>query len=210
MPAENGQDERVQRAIAGEPLALEGLLLDQHAMIAARIEQQVPASMRAALGVDDLVQETFTDAFRAIGSFSPAGPGAFAAWLGAIADHRVLDAVRAQRAAKRGGAWRRVDVDAGADPDAMAALIDLVAVSERTPSRSVSGREAAAAVQAALSSLRPEYRDALRLRYLLALPVAEVAARMEKTESAVHKLCARGLQRLRESLGDAGRFLSRA
>jgi RNA polymerase sigma-70 factor, ECF subfamily len=210
MSGETGEDARVRRAIAGEPLALEGLLLDYYAPIASRVEQLVPASLRSILGVDDLVQETFAEAFRAISSFVPAGPGAFAAWLGTIADHRALDAIRAQKAAKRGGGWRKLEAAPMANAGSIAALVDLIAVSERTPSRSVSGREAAAAVHVALAGLRPEYRDALRLRYLLALPVAEVAGRMGKTESAVHKLCARGLQQLRESLGDAGRYLSRA
>lgn len=210
MPEERGEDERVRRAVAGEPLALERLLLDHYAPIAARVEQQVPASMRAILGADDLVQETFAEAFRGIGSFVPTGPGAFSAWLATIADHRVLDAVRGQKAAKRGGGWRKIDTGPTANSGSIAALIDLIAVNERTPSRSVCGHEAEAAVHVALAGLRPEYRDALRLRYLLALPVAEVAGRMGKTESAVHKLCARGLQQLREAMGDAGRFLSRA
>lgn len=209
MP-EDSEDERVGRAVAGEPLALEGLLLDHYGPIAARVEHQVPESMRAVLGVDDLVQETFAEAFRGIGTFVPTGPGAFGAWLGAIADHRVVDAVRAQRAAKRGGGWRKIETGPAAHSGSIGALIDLIAVSERTPSRSVSGHEAAAAVHVALAGLRPEYRDALRLRYLLALPVAEVAGRMGKTESAVHKLCARGLQQLREAMGDASRYLSRA
>lgn len=207
---ESGEVDRVRSAIAGEPLALEGLLLDHYGPIAMRIEKQVPASMRATLGVDDLVQETFAEAFKGIASFVPAGPGAFGAWLGTIADHRVLDALRAHRAAKRGGGWRKIDAGHGGNSGSIAALIDLIAVSERTPSRSVSGHEAAAAVHVALAGLRAEYRDALRLRYLLALPVAEVAGRMGKTESAVHKLCARGLQQLREAMGDAGRYLSRA
>jgi DNA-directed RNA polymerase specialized sigma24 family protein len=47
------------------------------------------------------------------------------------------------------------------------------------------------------------------LRYLEGLRVAEVAKRIGRSEGAVHMLCTRGLQSLREELGDLSRFLSR-
>jgi RNA polymerase sigma-70 factor (ECF subfamily) len=81
-------------------------------------------------------------------------------------------------------------------------------VDERTPSRSAAGHEAVRAVQVGLAGLKSDYREALRLRYIEGLPVAEVAARMDRTERAVHMLCHRGLQCLRAAVGRSSQFLS--
>lgn len=196
----------VERAIAGEPLALDRLLLDSYGKLLARIEQKLPAELRAVVGAEDVIQETFATAFRNIGTFRPEGQDAFYRWLSAIADNRLVDVVRAAKAAKRGGGRQ----GAGHERSSIAALVDLMAVNDRTPSRSAGGHEAAAAVQVALAGLKPEYREALSLRYLEGLSVAEAAQRLEKSEPAVHKLCSRGLQALRESMGEAAKYLSRS
>lgn len=196
----------VERAIAGEPLALDRLLLDAYPKLLARVDQKLPEEVRGAVAPEDIIQEVFATAFRSIGAFRPEGQDAFYRWLTVIADNRVIDVVRAQNAAKRGGG-RGV---AGQERSSIAALIDMVAVNDRTPSRSAGGHEAAAAVQVALAGLKPEYREALALRYLEGLGVAETAARMGRTEPAVHKLCSRGLQALREAMGEAAKYLSRA
>jgi DNA-directed RNA polymerase specialized sigma24 family protein len=41
------------------------------------------------------------------------------------------------------------------------------------------------------------------------LSVAETAARMSRTERAVHMLCHRGLEQLRDVLGRSSRFFTR-
>lgn len=199
----------VSRAVSGEPLALERLLLDHHRDLLQRIQDRVPASLRSTFSAEDLLQETFADVFRDIRQFRPGGAGSFSRWLETIADHRVLDAIRANRADKRGGGRAPVEASPRVDDSAVFTLLDIVAVHERTPSRSAAGHEAIAAVQAAIGRLKPDYRDAIRMRYIEGLSVAETAAQMDRTERAVHKLCSRGLQKLRESLGEASKFLSR-
>jgi RNA polymerase sigma-70 factor, ECF subfamily len=196
----------VQQAIAGKPQALDHLLREHYVRLAARVDQKLPDDLRPVVAPEDIIQETFADAFRWIGSFQPEGQDAFYRWLTAIADNRVTDAVRAARAAKRGGGRQRVE---GPQRSSIAALIDLLAVNEWTPSRSAGGHEAGAALHVALAGLKPEYRAALQLRFLEGLPVADVSARLGKSEQAVHKLCSRGLQALRESLGEAAKYLSR-
>lgn len=198
----------VERAIAGEPLALDRLLLDSYGKLLARVEEKLPRELKSVVAAEDVIQDVFATAFRSIGTFRPEGMDAFYRWLTAIADNRVIDVVRAQNAAKRGGG--RVGAGTGGqERSSIAALIDLVAADDRSPSRSAGGHEAAAAVQVALAGLKGEYREALSLRYLEGLSVGETAARLGKTEAAVHKLCSRGLQALRESMGEAGKYLSR-
>ncbi len=200
------QDDLVTRAAAGEPLALDRLLLNHYGPLHARVEKRLPQRLRATVAPEDVIQETFAEAFRTISGFKADSPDAFYRWLVTIADHRLVDAVRAHRAAKRGGGRSPAVLPGNSS---IAAIVDLVAVNERTPSVSARGHEAAAAVQVALAGLRPEYREALTLRYMHGLPVADVAVRMGRTESAIHKVCSRALQALKESMGEASKFLSR-
>ena len=84
--------------------------------------------------------------------------------------------------------------------------LDLLAAHERTPSLSAAGHEAAALVEGALAGLKDDYREAIRLRYVEGLCVAEAAARMNRTEGALCLLCHRALRRLRETLGSSALF----
>ncbi len=199
----------VDQAIAGEPLALERLLMAHHRSLTALIDAKIPATLRSYLSAEDLLQETFTEAYRGIGAFRPDGPNAFIKWISTIAEHRVLDAIRAHKAAKRGGGRAPMTGAANDDDSGVLALLDLVAIHERSPSRSAAGHEAVSAVRSAIEKLKPDYRTAIQYRYLDGLSVADAAARMNRTERAIHKLCSRGLQRLRESLGDASKYLTR-
>lgn len=199
--------ELIDRAKAGDALALDRLLLAHYGPLHARVVKRLPRRFCAVIAPEDIIQETFAEVFQTIGKFIPEGGDAFYRWIATVAEHRLLDAVRALRAAKRGGGRAPA---ANVHASSIAALVDLVAVSERTPSRSAGGHEAAAAVQVALAGLRGEYREALLLRYFQAMPIAEVAARMGKTESAVHKLCSRALQALREAMGEAAKYMSSA
>jgi RNA polymerase sigma-70 factor (ECF subfamily) len=200
-------DDLLRDAKAGEPLALKRLLLAHGGPLQTRIAKGIPARFRSVLAPEDILQETFAEAFRTIGNFEPQGKDAFYRWLSTIADHRLLDAIRSLKTARRGGGQAPA---ANTARSSIANLVNIVAVTLRTPSRSARGHETTAAVQVALAGLRDEHRDALTLRYLRGLPIAEVAARMGKTESAVHKICSRALQGLRTSMGDAANDPSRS
>lgn len=206
MSDQPGEAELVAAAKAGERLAFERLLVRHQRRLTTRIQQRIPARMRHLVDEDDILQETFVDGWEAISSFHSAGEGAFFGWLARIADNRILDCVKAFRAAKRGGDRDRLDP--GPDVD-LAALLAMLAVNPRTPSRSVADREALRAAQAAMPTLKADYREVLRLRFIEEVSVQETARRLDRSEWAVHKLTARALEALREAMGGVSRFLSR-
>lgn len=208
MGSEPTDRELLESAIGGDRLALERLLLRCHDRLAATIARRLPPELRGLIQPDDVLQETFTAAFRMIASFQPRGDDSFFHWLSAIAENRLLDIIKAQRAAKRGGGNAAVAASTLPSPDSTAVLLDALAVHSGTPSRLAAGHEAAQAVAAALEEIEPDYRTALRLRYFEGLPVAEVAKQMERTERAVQMLCHRGLGQLREVLGRSSKFFS--
>ncbi|MCH8800255.1 MAG: sigma-70 family RNA polymerase sigma factor [Chloroflexi bacterium] len=206
MANDDGQIDLIERARTGDHPALERLLLEHYDRLAARISRKLPAFLRGTVSAEDILQQTFVDVFRGIRAYQPAGERAFYRWLATIADHRLQDVIRAQLAAKRGGG--RAGGGVGSWLDSTDELIDLLAGPEHTPSQSVARHEAAAAVQVSLASLKDDYRRVIELRYIKALPIAEVAREMEKTEPAVHGLCRRALEELRLILGQSSQYFS--
>lgn len=200
------ESQLIDQAVDGDRAALERLMLFYYDRVQARIARKLPGWLRGAVASEDILQQAFFDVFRGISSFRPQGKYAFYRWLVTIADHRLQDAIKAERAAKRGGAARINAAEIGLD--STDDLIDLLAGPTRTPSRSAAHHEVTQAIQAALPHLKDDYRTVIDLRYAQGLPVADVARAMNKTEHAVHKLCRRALDRLHTILGETTRFFS--
>ncbi len=208
MGPETSETELAARAAQGDAAALERLLVVHYDRMLAELTPKLPAEFRSVLTAEDVLQETFVVAFREIGSFVPQGPGSFHAWLAAIAQHRLFDLVKGLRAAKRGGGRAGVDAHPAGGEGSVISLLEALRVDQHTPSRSAAGHEAVRAIHVGLASLREDYREALRMRYLEGLSVAEAAARLGRTERAVHMLCHRALRELRAFLGRSSQYFS--
>lgn len=202
------ESDLIPRAVSGDSVATQELLLLHYDRLAIRLSAALPSDLQGTLSVEDVLQEAFSDALGRISAFESRGEGAFFAWLATIADHRLLDLIRAARAIKRGGGWSPVAA-AGSETSTVGDLLALLAADDHTPSRSIAGHEAAAAVQSAIDGLKDEYRNVLRLRYFDGLSVADTAARMGRTEPAIHMLCHRAVAQLRDSLGSDSQYFSK-
>ena len=203
------QPSLIARAAGGERAALEELLLAHYDRLANRIAGKIPDDLSRTISVEDVIQETFLEVVHRIGTFAPTGDDAFYRWLATIAEHQLIDMIRALRAAKRGGG--RSPLDAGGEEwaSAITDLLGMLAPHDRTPSRSAAAHEAAEAIREALDEIDADYAEALRLRYAQGLAVEATAQEMGRTKAAVHMLCHRGLLRLRDALGRESKFLSR-
>lgn len=208
MESESYDTELATRAAQGDAAALERLLVLHYDRLLAEFTPKLPAEFRSVLTAEDVLQETFVVAFREITGFAPLGPGSFHAWLSAIAQHRLFDLVKNLRAVKRGGGRAGVEARAAAGDTSLISLLEALRVDLHTPSRSAAGHEAVRAVHVGLAGLREDYREALRLRYIEGLSVAQTAARLGRTERAVHMLCHRALLELRKFLGRSSQFFS--
>jgi RNA polymerase sigma-70 factor (ECF subfamily) len=207
MSDPRSDSELAAQSCAGDPAALDILLLRNHDRVAGVMARKIPGDLRRLIDADDVIQQAFTVAVRRIGDFHPRGPDSFFYWLVAIADNVLLELARAQRAAKRGG--RRAPAELKAPAASVDSLLEALAVQEHTPSASVATGEARQAVLTGLEQLSPDYRDVLRMRFLEGLGVSEVASRLGRTERAVQMLCHRALRSLREVLGRSSQFFSR-
>ena len=138
----------------------------------------------------DLTAETVADAFAGRARFKDRGDGSATAWLYTIA-RRKLDRFIRRRTVER-TARARLGLDrlelSNEDVERVEALIDFEQI----------GR----AVAAALVTLSPDQRDAVRLRVLEGESYAQVAAHLGCSEETARARVSRALRRLARELGN--------
>ena len=195
----------MKRAVVGDRLALERLLLEYATATARYIESRIPPASRAIVSADDVLQEVFLQAFRSIARFEARAGSTFGGWLIAIADARLADAVRREQRMKRGGRPRRAEDD---QPRRLPHVVVLNAISspERRPSSVAARGEAISAVQVAVASLPDAQRDAIQVHLVRGESLADTAAAMGRTEDAVRGLIHRAKGNLRTALQRSSRW----
>lgn len=207
MTGENDQ-QLIVRAAEGDQFALGELLLSYSPRLSAYLAPKLPSSLRRTITVDDILQQTFICAFRGIGRLEPRTPQSLLAWLKKIADHQLLDAVKAQARKKRGGGQHPARGLAGGENSSMADLVELLSAGGPTASRVIARREAVHALQVAVASLPEDQQQAVRLHLIDGKSLAETAEAMDRTPGAVSALVHRAKENLREVMGRASTWLS--
>jgi RNA polymerase sigma-70 factor, ECF subfamily len=203
-----GQEQRIRQAAEGDRQALEHLLMSHYNMLVRYIAAGLPPSVQAAVSVEDILQDTFSLAFRDIGKLAPRGERAFAAWLKTIAENRLRDAIKELKRKKRGGGHLPVRTQAGTSTGSFVDLVELLSAGDRTPSRILAGKEAVQAVQVSLAALPDDYREVIRLRYLEGKGTDEIASEMNRSPGAIRGLVDRAKKMMREALGRSSKYLS--
>jgi len=228
---------QVELASRGDHDALQRLIVCYHAPLRVKIASSIDAALSRRIDADDVLQQAYISAFKALtnhrrdypGESCPEmpadesaarpssgtasttmrfdGPGGFYKWLERIVLNELKNQQRAAGQQKRD---IRREVCAPANSRASYPdLIERVAATESTPSRRLACEEAIAAVLSSLARLSDDQRDVVRLRFLEGQTVPTVAERLGKTEAAVHAACYRGLKALRESMTSITSFLTR-
>ncbi len=209
MLASTLNEQLLAHAVAGDRAALERLLFFYCDRLAAQIGRKLPSDLRSQLGVDDILQDTFVQVFRDIGTIAPQSEQAFVAWLETVAEHRLQDALRRARRKKRGGEFQRV-ADGGAQEGSQwLPLVELLRGDIGTPSQNAAQQEAVLAVQVGVSALPSDQRDAIRMHCLDRMSLEETADAMQRTPGAVRGLVQRGKTALRECLVRSSLWLSK-
>jgi RNA polymerase sigma-70 factor (ECF subfamily) len=126
--------------------------------------------VKAADDVEDVVEETFWQAWRQTNRFDP-DRGSVQTWLMTIARSRSLDRVRS---IKR---LRQDALEPQAFDEAANTAVDAIVATPSDPSLDVEHRERKTMVLAALQDLPGEQREALELGYFGGLSQTEIAER---------------------------------
>ncbi len=175
-------DALVRRAQRGERAAFEELVRRTSRLVFARLYLETGDTHRA----EDLLQETYLQAFRGLGSL--ADPGGFRAWLLTTAQNAAVDAARRDQRKKRAG------------PVARAAALADVPGRGPPPDQQAETEELRGQVLAVLRSLPEEYRLPLTLRYLAGADYDTIQAQLGLTNGSLRGLLHRGLKLLRDQL----------
>lgn len=131
--------------------------------------------------VDDLAQEVFVRAFRAMPSFDPARGAKVSTWLLTIARNAALDARRARRP--------------------LVALDDVELADPSDPESAHQQRELAHAITRAAEALSDDQREALVLAEFHGLTMDEIAAVVGAPVNTVKQRLFRARERMRAMLG---------
>ncbi|MDO4705520.1 MAG: RNA polymerase sigma factor RpoE [Comamonadaceae bacterium] len=188
-PASQGDSDQqlVARAQAGEQRAFELLVIKYQ----RRIERLISRMVRDADLVEDIAQETFIRAWRALHQFR--GEAQFYTWLYRIAVNtakKSLGDLRRNPAITESALRKRDE-----DDDAAGAPF-LEPVSPETPESVLAAKEIAAAVNAAMEALPEELRQAVTLREIdglsyeaiaeaMACPIGTVRSRIFRAREAI-------------------------
>lgn len=156
----------VERAIAGDQRAFELLVLKYQ----RRIERLIGRMVRDTDLVEDIAQETFIRAYRALGQFR--GEAQFYTWLYRIA---VNTAKKALVDLKRDPLVSETALRAGAEDEDETSAVENELTSAETPETVLAAKEIAATVNSAMEALPEELRQAVTLREIEGLSYEEIA-----------------------------------
>lgn len=167
----------VERTLAGDARAFDLLVLKYR----RRIERLIARMVRDAALVEDLAQETFIRAYRALHQFR--GDAQFYTWLYRIAVNTSKKALLGMKNDPLAAGMALVG--AGGNEDDETFLMAPEPMAEDTPETLLAAREIALAVQDALDALPDDLRQALVLREMDGLSYEEIAAAMNSPVGTV-------------------------
>jgi len=156
----------VERTVAGDQKAFELLVIKYQ----RRIERLIGRMVRDVDLVEDIAQETFIRAYRALAQFR--GDAQFYTWLYRIA---VNTAKKALMDLKRDPLVSESALRGSSDDEDETSAVENELTSSETPETVLAAKEIAAAVNAAMEALPDELRQAVTLREIEGLSYEEIS-----------------------------------
>ncbi|CAN5425344.1 sigma-70 family RNA polymerase sigma factor [soil metagenome] len=172
----------VKQARTGDRAAFEELVRRTSRLVYARLYLECGNASRA----EDLVQDTFIRAMKAIGTLTD--DATFRPWLLSIARNVFLDDVRNAARLKR------------KDPVRSDTPVNELLSNGPPPTANAEREETRQRVLAALRSLPEEYQLPLSLRYLAGADYDTISQQLGLTNGSLRGLLHRGLKQLKERL----------
>jgi RNA polymerase sigma-70 factor (ECF subfamily) len=156
---------------------------------------QLEPGLRAKLDPSDVVQQTLVKAHQNLDQFRGQTSAELAGWLRRILANTLIDAAR--KYGREHGRQQSLERDI---EQSSARLEAWLAADQTTPSEVLHRQEEVFSLARALAQLPDDQRTAIELHHIHEGSVAEIAARMDRTEASVAGLLRRGLARLRQLL----------
>ena len=196
LESEQDLEALVLRAKSGDRRAFENIVQALRPRIARRVRLKLGCKLRQQVDAEDVVQDTFVEAFRLLPAFSWTRNGCLVRWIEAIAEHQVQRAVRGQKRRCREVSMPRSSQLALRSLGGMRPFV----AQGTSPSGVVVRNEALDRVRSALGRLNPDRRNVVVLAHVCGLKTKEVAARLGRSPQAVAVLLFRAVRELRHIL----------
>jgi RNA polymerase sigma-70 factor (ECF subfamily) len=185
----------------GEAAALGQLLDLYHSYLGVLARVQIGRRLQAKVDTDDVIQDTYLQAYRNFAQFRGTSEEEFLAWLRQILASRLVKLVRRYYGTQRRDVRLERELEEALG-ESSRVMGEELSAPQSTPSQRAARREQAVLLADALSRLPEDYREAIILRHVEGLAFPEVARRMDRTPDSVKKLWTRGLAQLRRLLGE--------
>ena len=111
MDEKRKYSKRLALAVGGDRDILLDLLIECQQELGAFVESQIGAALNRHIDEEDVLQETFIAAFDSIAQLRATERNEFTGWLTTIAGNKIVNAVRRENAAKRGGGKRQISFE---------------------------------------------------------------------------------------------------
>lgn len=186
---------------AGNNEALGRLLEQYRGFLLMLAHRYLSERLRRRVDPADIVQLTYLEAKRDLPAFQGETPAEFAGWLRGMLKNNVATAVTRHVTTQKRSVNREIEpYSKPTGQDSVGGWIHQLPGSTTSPSGVAIREEAVIVLLEALHQLPETQAEAIRLRYMEGLPLAEIVERMGKSDTAVAGLLKRGLQRLRTLL----------
>jgi RNA polymerase sigma-70 factor, ECF subfamily len=161
---------------------------------------QVVPGLQGKVDLSGVVQQTLLEAHQAMDQLRGRSEAEKAAWLRKALAHNLADEIRKLTAARR-DAGREESLQRALE-ESSARLEAWLVAEQSSPPEQAERHEQALRLAEALAGLPDKQRQAVELRHLRGLSLAEVAAELDTSKAAVVGLLHRGVEKLRALLSE--------
>src|SRR3954449_4704068 len=202
-----GPIELMAKARAGEADALGELCALYRNYLRMIVRTGLGPKLRERVELSDVVQEALVEVVRQFPQFTGQNEAALVGWLRRLVGQKLADLGRYHSRAKRSAGGPAIPLDAPWEPGALAnsnagggRLLDVLALSQTSPSEAASRRELIVLLADALAGLPSAEAEVLWLYHADGLSFEAIGERMGLSRKSIRGIWARGLKNLKRSL----------
>src|SRR3954469_9699952 len=202
-----GPLELMAKARAGETDALGELCALYRNYLRMVVRTGLGPKLRERVEISEVVQEALVEFVRQFPQFTGQNEAALVGWLRRLVGQKLADLGRYHSRTKRTGAVTTLPLDAPIDPggqvragDGGGRLLDMLSLSQTSPSEVASRRELIVLLADALAALPEQEADILWLHHAEGLSFEAIGESMGLSRKSARGIWARGLKRLKRTL----------
>jgi RNA polymerase sigma-70 factor (ECF subfamily) len=203
----SGPLELMARARAGEAEALGELCALYRNYLRMVVRSGLGPRLREQVELSDVVQEALVEVVRQFPQFTGQNEAALVGWLRRLVGQKLADLGRYHSRAKRSAGGPAVPLDAPWQPEGRndsnrpgGRLLDMLALSQTSPSEAASRRELTVLLADALADLPEPEAEVLWLYHADGLSFEAIGERVGVSRKSIRGIWARGLKTLKRSL----------